>query len=191
MKNILLVLTIIFLTSLTILTYSQDSLKNNDYKNAVTLEALGNGITFSFNYERIHLRKNSYSLSSRYGITYFPKLNGFNDDFQGPGIVFELINSFGKSKTKIELGIGVNSFYLFEKLDENIFLDDKYMEYIFVYTSPRIGYKYESEKRYLFRIGFTPIILLKFDSTNPNTEVIREKGIAALPWIGIGFGKIF
>ena len=191
MRKVYTLLSVMIFTSFIVDTYGQDSLKKRDYKNAISLEVLGNGILLSLNYERTLLQENIYCLSSRFGISYFPKLNGFNDDFQGPGFIFELTNSLGKSNKKIELGIGINAFNLYHKYDENIFINDKYEKFIFLYTSPRIGYKYESPNRYIFRIGFTPIILLKFETTNTNAEVIKKNGNTVLPWIGIGIGKIF
>jgi hypothetical protein len=188
MKKLYILITIITLSSLSDVTYCQDSLKNNDYKNALSIEVLGNGITFSFNYERILFRKNIYCLSSRNGISYLPKFNG---DLHGPGFIFELNNSFGKSKNKIELGIGLNALYLIEELEESIFVNDKFLKLIFIYTSPRIGYKLESKKGHFFRIGVTPVIGLSYHVINTNFSSTMKNETIARPWLGIGFGKVF
>lgn len=180
MKKLFILLTFTFLVAL---VYGQDSLKKTENKNAISFEALGNGGLFSFNYERKVLQRNTYYLSSRYGITYLPNIKGFNDE-EGPGFIFELNSLFGKSKNKLELGLGVNFAYFHNKYDKH---DKK----IIIYTTPRIGYKYESEKKYFFRIGFTPIVLLKVFYENRNHDSSNLKGILAAPWIGIGIGKMF
>ena len=169
MRNKLILINLIILTSS---IKGQDTISEIDYLNAVSIEALGNGVLFSINYERYLLKKNIYKISARTGITYHPMIKGFND-YGGPGIILEINNSIGNSKHNLEIGIGANFAYLYEKP-----VGDR----LLLYSTPRLGYKYESNNRLFLRIGFTPLIVLY-----SNSDPINVKRA----WFGVGLGSRF
>lgn len=140
-----------------IVSYSQDG----RLKNALFVELIGNGGAYSLNYEYQFASKTVL----RAGISFLPEAIAV------PVTVGQLI---GESKNFLELGIGNTLVhYGSESAHGNV-----------VYLTGTIGYRYQQpDGKFLFRIGFTPLINIY---EKEGDEVERF-----LPLGGISFGFRF
>lgn len=134
-------------------------------KNIIYLEAGGNGLFGSINYEwqftketkfgvRIGVgfyTENAFYLTVPVGINYLFKLNNNNSFIEGGlGLTFVRVND-NLSSNYYYRGNGFNSFV------------------------PSIGYRKQTVKNLMFRFSLTPVI----------------NNFGFVPWAGISFGKIF
>ncbi len=168
--------------------------KNKNYKNAFFLEAGGNGILYSINYERFILRKGSSELSYRIGMSPLVSVIGL---YKG-GQVFGLINySVGKKKYRWESGIGIISQLNFKPevtgkqyrtgysyTSGQAFSRHPYPPCVLGITS-QVSFRHEITKNKLFyRISFTCSDLF---FRNGEGKLIPK----IIPWAGVSFGKRF
>ena len=152
----------VFLIAVSTSLIAQQNNKTFDRKNAVYLEIGGSAVWYSLNYEyRIPFQINQ-RLALSGGLSVIPV---DNSNFIGTISANYLIGY----KNIFELGI--SPAYIFTNSE--------------LLMSARIGYRYESDKGFLFRAGFSPvygqfILAGSEDGT---------KGI--LPWGYISFGYAF
>ena len=156
-------------------SFSQDSNQGNlSSKSSIYFEALGTGLFYSINYDRIVFANDNLGISVRSGITYTPQsVAGANMI----GIPIEMSVLLGEKKGKLELGLGFMPFYAF---DEQI---DSYLGLV----TPRIGYRLQkSEGGFFLKTGFTPWIPISWDDS-----VEIEEGVYFVPMIGFAVGHTF
>ena len=117
----------------------------NRVKNVVYLELLGNGVGYSFNYER----RLADRLWGRIGASYTPAL--FVRLAAFPIGVSYL---FGKKSKFLETGLVTTFAYA----DVDALFDSEDEEEFGIILSPTIGYRYQpQEKNLFFKIAFTPL----------------------------------
>lgn len=134
-------------------------------KNTIYLEAGGNGLFGSVNYERQLAKEpgfgvragvgfyteNAFYLTIPVGINYLFKLNNNNSFIEGGlGVTFARVNG-NLSSNYYSRGDGFNNFI------------------------PSIGYRKQTEKNLMFRFSLTPVI----------------NNYGFVPWAGLSFGKGF
>jgi hypothetical protein len=143
--------------------------------NVIDFEALGNGLTYSFNYERIFL---AWNVGLRAGASF---LSYKVSTAQGAGNLtlstFPLVASYyvGPPRHKLELGLGATILYTDASSDAE---GTKFGSSGFqVAATGVIGYRYVPTRRgFTFGAGFTPL-------------VSARKGF--LPWGGANAGYAF
>ncbi len=127
---------------------SADQKPNTDIdrvKNVVYIELLGNGVSYSFNYER----RLADRLWGRIGAGYTPVLFARLAAF--PVGVSYLI---GKKSKFLETGLVTTFAYA----DVDALFDSEDKEEFGVILSPTIGYRFQpQEKNLFFKIAFTPL----------------------------------
>ena len=154
-------LTILTLNVVT-LSFGQSSFKKND----IYLEAVGNGLFGSINYER-QLTK-APGLGARVGIGFYSENAFYLTIPVGINYLFSIKND----KSFIDAGLGVT----WTQIDGKLFSDSKNSnENNFVSFIPSIGYRRHTTNNVMWRISLTPVI-------NKYTFV---------PWIGASIGKRF
>lgn len=160
MKLIIILFFTLFVTS----CFGQDSTDVDNkfkYYNNVQIEILGSGAVYSVNYERTILNGNRFKTLAQIGISFWG-----NKSWKGfviPIAVNELI-SFNRHH--IEVGTGVSPNFVWRT--------DQSREWDY-FLMGRIGYRYQNpKKKFIFRIGYTPIILPEFGH-----------------WGGVAFGYCF
>lgn len=141
------------------------SAQNQFKKNTIYLEAGGNGLFGSVNYERQLAKEpgfgvrvgvgfyteNAFYLTIPIGINYLFKLNNNNSFIEGGlGVTFARVNG-NLSSNYYSRGDGFNSFI------------------------PSIGYRKQTAKNLMFRFSLTPVI----------------NNYGFVPWAGVSFGKSF
>ncbi len=154
------------LLSLLLFAFIQSHAQQNDSlirqtKNAFYIEIGGNSPFISANYERKVFGNNSCSIHSRFGVGFYG--HDFKQGFLFiPSIPIEISSSFGSSKHHVEIGVGatpflskVTLFRVVYNYDENL---DSLDYTLYCLLIARIGYRLETEKGWIYRIGFTPII---------------------------------
>ena len=135
-------------------------------KNSIDLEAGGNGLFGSVNYER-QLTKQP-GLEARIGLGFYSENAFYLTIPAGINYLFKLKNR----KSFIDAGLGIT----WTRIDGNLFgksnnsKGDHFVNFI-----PSIGYRKHTSKDFMWRISFTPVVN-KYGST---------------PWIGASIGKIF
>jgi len=159
MKHFILCIIIAaFITS----SFGQTTFKKND----IYLEAGGNGLFASVNYER-QLTKQP-GLGVRLGVGFYTENAFYLTIPAGIDYLFKL-NSY---KSFIDAGLGVT----WTRIDGNIFGEsinsngDSFVNFI-----PSVGYRRHTTQNLMWRISITP--------------VINESGF--VPWLGLSIGKRF
>ena len=142
-------------------------------KNLVYVELLGNSFIYGINYERTLNTVCNYTVASSIGYAFSSsKIGAFNDVV----IPFEIkmYNRIAK-KNHFEFGLGATYYYdkdrpanIVEGIEQKV---NKHRTLLF----GRVGYRYSSNKGFIFRVGFTPFYL-------PTSD---EK---IIPFGGISFG---
>ncbi len=159
-------LVLLFLTPVSSLLFAQDTdtpirVETEFKKHNIFLELLGNGLSYSINYERL-LKQ---GLSIRMGAGYFPDLDGFftnTHHISLPILLNTLINI--NRTTQFEAGLGATLLFL--NPNENF------------YITSSLGIKSVDPKTgKFFKISFTPF-------TNDITKRIYFSG-------GLSLGKTF
>ena len=154
------------LTSFVILTallsFSQDNFKKND----IYLEAGGNGLFGSLNYER---QLSSHpGFGARIGLGFYAENAFYLTIPAGINYLFKLKNE----RSFIDAGLGSSWTYT----DGAIIFGGKYFtSNNFVNFIPSIGYRRHTAKDVMWRISLTP--------------VINRYGL--VPWLGVSLGKRF
>ncbi len=140
----------------------QTSFKRND----IYLEAGGNGLFSSINYER-QLTKQP-GLGFRLGIGFYAEKAFYLTIPVGINYLFKLKNN----KSFIDAGLGAT----WTRIDGNLFGDSKNSTGDhFVNFAPSIGYRRHTTKDVMWRISITPIA--------------NKYGL--VPWLGFSIGKRF
>ncbi|TXH21206.1 MAG: hypothetical protein E6Q95_04245 [Chitinophagaceae bacterium] len=135
-------------------------------KNDIYLEAGGNGLFASINYER-QLTKQP-GLGFRLGVGFYSEKDFYLTIPVGINYLFKLKNN----KSFIDAGLGAT----WTRIDMNLF-DDLHISNgdHFVNFVPSIGYRRHTPKDLMWRISITPIVN-KYD---------------LVPWLGLSIGKRF
>ena len=155
---ILCIITTAFITS----SFGQNTFKKND----IYLEAGGNGLFASVNYER-QLTKQP-GLGVRLGVGFYTENAFYLTIPVGINYLFKL----NSDKSFIDAGLGVT----WTRIDGNLFGEsensngDSFVNFI-----PSVGYRRHTTKDLMWRISVTPVI-------NNNGFV---------PWLGLSIGKRF
>ena len=152
---------LIFACSALTLSFGQNTFKKND----IYVEALGNGLYGSVNYER-QLTKEP-GLGARIGVGFYSENAFYLTLPVGINYLFPLKNQ----NSFIDAGLGVTLTSLDGKL---LTKKDEYNK-DWLNFIPSIGYRRHTENNLMWRISLTPVI-------NKNTFV---------PWIGASIGKRF
>ncbi len=144
------------------LSFGQSSFKRND----IYLEALGNGLFGSVNYER-QLTK-APGLGARIGVGFYSEKAFYLTIPVGINYLFPLKSD----KSFIDAGLGAT----WTQIDGKLFSNNKNSnDNNFVSFIPSIGYRRHTAKNIMWRVSLTPVI-------NKYTFV---------PWIGASIGKRF
>ena len=160
-------------------------------KNAIYIEALGNGGFISMNYERQFFAEPKFSLRVGLGISFFEidekepsskadedyGINIPNGNLSIPIALQYLFNI--KHGNYLETGLG----YTYQ-FGNDSHLGRYYDERVTHLFSGSLGFRryFGQRKRWFWKINFTPIFVITDDATTVN-------GIA--PWMGISVGKRF
>ncbi|WP_125185403.1 hypothetical protein [Botryobacter ruber] len=156
-------------------SYAQAQAEAFTNKNAVYLEALGNGGVVSVNYDRIFYSKSFLKLSSRIGFGVLPvlkireshvyEINETNRKIN-PTLVTEVTGMLGRSNHNLEIGLGYTYRNYtepgFERVTVGTAIPIKvnYRTSQDHYIFSRVGYRYQKPTGgFLFRAGFTPVLL--------------------------------
>jgi hypothetical protein len=155
------ILTVFALCAVT-LSFGQSSFKKND----IYLEAGGNGLFGSVNYER-QLTKQP-GLGARIGVGFYSEKAFYLTIPVGINYLFKLKND----KSFNDAGLGVT----WTRIDGKLFRDSKNSNRDhFVNFVPSIGYRRHTAKDVMWRISVTP--------------VVNKYGL--VPWLGASIGKRF
>ena len=161
---------------------AQETTTSVSAKNAAYFEVGGNGIFYSFNYERTFFQKGIFKSAARVGACSFPLKRG-DKHYWATILPVELIGLVGRAKHHLELGAGIspNLMPYTNKLDpEHGF--GSFEPGLFVPF--RIGYRYQKpEGGFLFRLGLTPVL----DFPNKHKERLTFVPVFG----GISVGKSF
>jgi hypothetical protein len=131
--------------------------------NSIYIEALGSGLYYSVNYDRLF----SHNIGGRIGFGLLS--NGLNPLYFVPVTLNYLI---GKGNSKLELGAGVTIIAADIDLFEIVHSTFESL----VLGTAIIGYRYQpADGGFLFRIGFTPLF----------------SAYGILPWGGLSLGGSF
>lgn len=154
------------LTTIAICTALCSFGQNNFLKNDIYLEAGGNGLYGSVNYER-QLTKTP-GLGVRAGIGFYSENDFYITIPVGINYLFKLNNE----QSFIDAGLGAT----WSRMDGKLFTDNKNLnDDHFVSFVPSIGYRRHTPKNVMWRISATPIA--------------NKHGFT--PWIGAAIGKRF
>lgn len=152
-----------FVLVIILMTCCNVSSQGQRLKNAVFIELIGNGGLYSLNYEYQFLNKGL----GRVGICIYPEA------VTVPIMLGQLV---GQLKDFLELGVGVTPIFYDGGSESN---SGKAL-----FLTGTIGYRYQKpDGRFLFRIGFTPLINIY----EPNNEDFDS----FIPLGGISFGFRF
>lgn len=157
-KQILAVFTLFYVTT----SFGQSTFKRND----IYLEAGGNGLFSSVNYER--QLTNQPGLGARLGIGFYAEKAFYLTIPVGINYLFKLKNE----RSFIDAGLGATWTNIDGKLfgDENNSNGDHFVNFV-----PSIGYRKHTKSDLMWRISVTPIA--------------NKYGL--VPWLGLAIGKRF
>ncbi|MEP7228718.1 MAG: hypothetical protein ABI691_00620 [Ginsengibacter sp.] len=159
MKYLTLFLVISFIA---ISSYGQTTFK----RNYIYLEAGGNGLFASVNYERQLIKQPG--LGFRLGVGFYSENAFYLTIPAGINYLFKLKNN----KSFIDAGLGAT----WTRIDGNLFLVSKNSNGdSFVNFVPSVGYRRHTNQNLMWRISVTPIV--------------NQYGI--VPWLGLSIGKYF
>ena len=163
-----------------LLSFSQtgnDTIAEKPYmKNTVYFEALGNGLLYSLNYDRILAKHRKFALAGRVGAARMPDIN-YQFDYTFP---VEISLLYGKTNQFMEFGAGITFIDAREFSNQQENPSYTLNNEIVRYKVMRVGYRYqEPEGGFFFRAG---LMYFMIDWTN------LQHGYAAIPWGGISLG---
>ena len=197
MKKITLILLISLLLTNSFAQKIRDSTNtrfNLKSKNTFFIEALGNSLFYSLNYDKILFQKRNLFISNRIGIFYLPA-GGGNYKF---GIPLEINFLLGKKQHFFESGLGISylyfdDFYWLTDGQGQIFeIVDQKINWVFI--TGRIGYRYQKPNGgFFFRVGFTPLFQIIDKRKDKYYGMYAQPGpsMSILPFGGIGIGYTF
>lgn len=128
-------------------------------RNTLFIEVGGNSPLYSFNYDRILIKRITWKLAGRIGVMYFNDNRGLieNSENHISSIPLELSFLQGKSNHNLEIGVGITPL-------AKEYSDEAKKGFFKVATFGRIGYRYQKSNGGLFfKAGFTPFTLFKKD----------------------------
>ena len=144
--------------------------------NAIFGEALGNGLLYSINYERII---ESWNIGLRVGASYFTfPVSSYGASGNLKLATFPLVASYylGTPKHKLQLGLGATILYLGVSTDSAGTKFEGERSGGGVAATAIIGYRYlPPDRGFTFGVGFTPLL----------------RTSRFLPWGGANAGYIF
>jgi hypothetical protein len=151
-----------FLVGALLNSFAQSNFKRND----LYLEAGGNGLFGSVNYER-QLTKEP-GIGARIGVGFYTENAFYLTIPVGINYLFAL----NPKNAFLDAGLGTT----FAWIDSKVFGDDKYSNgEHFTSFIPSIGYRKHTDKNVMWRVSVSP--------------VINNEGF--VPWIGFSIGKRF
>lgn len=134
-KRLISIILLLLATSL----YAQERIP----KNSAYFELGGNGLYYSFNYERIFIQGDKMNYAIRGGLGYTPKFIHGNDIFVLP-VEFNIIT--GQNNSHFELGFGYTFVYQY-------WIGDHYGQLLLL----RFGYRFQKKsKGLMYRLALTP-----------------------------------
>jgi hypothetical protein len=152
--------------------------------NAFFIEIGGNAPFMSANYERKIFTNNFYSMHARIGFGFDIVTSKKNNLFV-PSVPLEISSSFGPFIHHFEIGIGVTPFYskiAMWKLPYNDDANYSTLDYkVYCLIVARVGYRIDTKKGWIYRIGYTPII---YNSSYKSEFDLQNN-------IGVSVGKFF
>ncbi len=158
MKKMLLI--ILFLNATT--AFAQNQFK----KNSIYLEAGGNGLFGSLNYERQLAKEPGFG--ARVGVGFYTEDAFYLTIPVSINYLFKLKNN----TSFIDAGLGTT----WARVDGKIFGDAPYYGHgHFTNFIPSVGYRKQTSKNLMLRFSLTPVI----------------NNFGFVPWAGISFGKSF
>ncbi len=132
-----------------------DSIFEVNPKNSIYLELGGNSILYGLNYERGLSRIAKYTFAASIGYGFSSSNVGVFNDVVIP-FEIKMYNGIGR-KNHLEFGLGATYFYDTDRPDKVVngvsVTQTKHRAVNFI----RLGYRYTSNKGFLFRVGFTPL----------------------------------
>ena len=133
------------------LLFFNNSISGQTNPNSIYFEALGNGVLYSINYDRLITE----NFGGRIGIMYLSSLDFFFVSAENFIIVPVMVNYFIGNKHKLELGCGI----IYASADNaEAFEFGSGESSSAIGGTATIGYRYQlKEGGFLFRVGFTPI----------------------------------
>ena len=143
----------LFLLHFSNLAVAQNSEKDNSHRHTLFIEAMGYGGYGSVNYEYLVKKIHKLKFSVRTGLSTY-HLNDYTNKFNPDVIIPVGINVYYGTKHNIDFGLGqtITSIIYANNLD----FQPKRLNAL--HTNLSIGYRYEGEKGFLFKIGYAPII---------------------------------
>jgi hypothetical protein len=194
--------------------YGQDTVYVKPADNSVYLEAFGQSLYYSLNYDRILADKGRERIGFSAGISVLPI--SYMEVYAGSASANYLL---GRKNHLLELGIGLSGMRFIEK-EINIgysYIDGDgnaiyysgigRAEHFFLYLTPKIGYRFQKRTGgFMARVTLTPPVGLfskwgeTYDLTNGQTIggsyvlILKEAAFfpyVIFPWAGISFGYSF
>jgi hypothetical protein len=156
--------------------------------NSLYAEAMGNGLVYSLNYDRLF----SSTIGARIGVSYAaPEMVSLTTF---PVKVYYLIG-LGSGGSKLELGLGLTVILQPEK-QATTFVGQPHdkVRGNGVLGSATMGYRYQrAEGGFIFRVGFTPFFGMFSHEKDfvPYVPRIYEDHFHLFPWGGISVGYGF
>lgn len=132
---------------------AQNSENKKIKKNLLFLEIGGSGGYGSVNYEYLVKKNNKLKLSTRIGISSY-RLTDYTNELNPDLVIPIAVNTYYGSKNNIDLGIG-QTFTSIVYADNENYQPKRRIQFN---TNLFIGYRYQSETGFLFKIGYAPII---------------------------------
>jgi hypothetical protein len=180
MKLAKYILLLLFWTLISLKSMAQES---KTFKNAVVVELAGNGLVYSFNYER-HSKKDIYL---RFGVSMWRIIENQTEKsitvMSYPISLNHLIN-LGNQKHYLDTGIGVMNLITTGNLVEYKGLTNYYLN-----PFVNLGYRYSPSKNsFTYKIGFSPFWGTKswFHPTNQGFQPLGNN-IQIWGYLGIGY----
>jgi len=162
-----LIITLLFLNCNCL--FAQKISSNRNVRNHCYLELLGNGIIYSFNYER--LISDNFTIRGGLGVT-----PGFIIDEFFFGIPLTASYLLGGGSSKFEIGLGTTFFIIEDPETFSFSSNDK----SYLVLTGILGYRFfRSRGGFAFRITFTPF----YHPDLENSKIISSGGIS----FGYGF----
>lgn len=158
--------------------YNRYSPKKISRVNTLFIEAGGNGVYGSVNYDRV-FNFHKFAASFRVGAGVFPASNA-QSNYLYPIVPLEGNVLFGKKNHFLEAGLGVSSMWVYKSLGQDT------SKFLFLGFA-RIGYRMQKDNGMFLRIGFTPILL----DFALNEQSNNQRGFGFIPWGGIAIGESF
>jgi len=182
------------LLSFSLFSQSKDSTvqQNIKSKNAIFIEGLGSSASFvSLNYDRIIFQSEITKLTISAGVGLFPVVDKENIAHKNVYYIYGLPVStnllLGKKKHYAELGVGVSYS---KGLEASFSSTGRVVLSEMLFLVPRVGYRFQrNQGGFFFRIGFTPLVLLKNYTYSQFIGITPIKTFT--PYGGICFGYSF